>query len=66
MYLPTVDTTSGRLERLRMTPMQIRNLRLNRAGAADADWIARTLDRISRPFGAHVQLTPDGTLAIHP
>lgn len=35
MYFPTVDTTSGRLERL------------------------------SRPFGAHVQLASDRTLALH-
>jgi poly-gamma-glutamate synthesis protein (capsule biosynthesis protein) len=65
MYFPTVDAASGRLESLRMTPMQIRNLRLNRACAVDADWIARTVARISRPFGAHVELAPDGTLALH-
>jgi poly-gamma-glutamate capsule biosynthesis protein CapA/YwtB (metallophosphatase superfamily) len=47
-----------------MTPMQIRNLRLNRAGAADAEWLARTLARISKPFGSLIELAADGSLAL--
>jgi len=46
--------------------MRIRNLRLNRAGAADTDWIARNLARIGRPFGAPVELAADGSLALRP
>ena len=64
MYFPVVEAGTGRLESLRMTPMQIRNLRLNRARAADAECLARTLARISRQFGAHIELTADGTVAL--
>jgi poly-gamma-glutamate synthesis protein (capsule biosynthesis protein) len=66
MYFPAVEPETGRLESLRMMPMQIRKLRVNRATASDAEWLGRTLDRISRPFGAGVELTADGTLALRP
>lgn len=49
-----------------MTPMQIWNLRLNRARAADAEWLAGTLVRISEPFGAPIELAADGSLAPAP
>jgi poly-gamma-glutamate synthesis protein (capsule biosynthesis protein) len=65
MYFPTLQPETGRLESLRMTPMQIRNLKANRAAPADAEWLGSTLGRISQPFGAHVELTADGTLALH-
>jgi poly-gamma-glutamate capsule biosynthesis protein CapA/YwtB (metallophosphatase superfamily) len=64
MYFPTLQPETGRLESLRMTPMQIRNLKANRAAPADAEWLASTLGRISQPFGARVELTADGTLAL--
>ncbi len=66
MYFPTLQPETGRLESLHMTPMQIRNLRANRAIPADAEWLGRTLHRISQPFGARVELAPDGTLALRP
>ena len=66
MYFPTVEPETGQLKSLRITPMQIRNLQLNRARAADAEWLACTLDRISRPFGAQIKLTDDGTLTLRP
>ena len=47
-----------------MTPMQIRNLRLNRARTADAERLARTLARISEPFNAHIGLAADGSLGL--
>jgi poly-gamma-glutamate synthesis protein (capsule biosynthesis protein) len=64
MYFPTVEPATGRLDSLRMTPMQIRNLRLSRARRADAEWLARTLARISRPFGAHIEVAADSTLTL--
>jgi poly-gamma-glutamate synthesis protein (capsule biosynthesis protein) len=66
MYFPTVEPETGRLESLRLTPMQIRNLRVNRAAPADAQWLGSTLHRISQPFGARVEPATDGTLALHP
>jgi poly-gamma-glutamate capsule biosynthesis protein CapA/YwtB (metallophosphatase superfamily) len=64
MFFPTVEAETGRLESLRMTPMQIRNFRLNRAGAADGGWLARTVARISEPFGAQIELAADESLAL--
>jgi poly-gamma-glutamate synthesis protein (capsule biosynthesis protein) len=66
MFFPAVEPETGRLESLRMTPMRIRNLRLNRAAAADAEWLTSTLRRISQPFGAHIDLVGDGTLRLRP
>jgi poly-gamma-glutamate synthesis protein (capsule biosynthesis protein) len=64
MYFATLQPETGRFVSLRMTPMQIRNLRANRATPRDAEWLGNTLARISRAFGTHVKLTADGTLAI--
>jgi poly-gamma-glutamate synthesis protein (capsule biosynthesis protein) len=66
MFFPTVEPETGRLVRLRLAPMQIRNLRLHRATAADAAWLARTLDRLSRPLGAAVDLAGDGAFTLRP
>jgi poly-gamma-glutamate capsule biosynthesis protein CapA/YwtB (metallophosphatase superfamily) len=65
MYFATLQPETGRLVSRRMTPMQIRNLRVNRAAPQDAEWLGHTLARISRAFGARVNLTADGTLALH-
>ena len=65
MYFAALQPETGRLVSLRMTPMQIRNLKANRAAPADAEWLGSTLGRISQPFGARVELTADGTLALH-
>ncbi|MBI2218467.1 MAG: CapA family protein [Candidatus Rokubacteria bacterium] len=64
MYFPAVDASTGRLTALRMTPMHIRRMRLNRASPGDAEWLRRTLDRISRDFGSEVELGADGCLAV--
>jgi len=65
MYFATLHPETGRLVSLRMTPMQIRNLRANRATPEEAEWLGHTLARVSRAFGARVELTADGTLALH-
>jgi poly-gamma-glutamate synthesis protein (capsule biosynthesis protein) len=46
MYFPTVDA-AGRLLTLRIVPLRIRKLRLERATRADAAWLKATLDRES-------------------
>jgi poly-gamma-glutamate synthesis protein (capsule biosynthesis protein) len=60
MYLVTLDR--GRLVRLRMVPLRIERMRLQRAGEADAAWLERMLGRESAPFGTRVELTDDGYL----
>lgn len=63
MFFPSVDPATGRLAGLRMTPLQIRRLRLTRAPAGDVRWLCGTLNRISEPFGVRVGVTADGALS---
>ncbi len=63
LYFPTVGP-DGRLIGLRMTPMRIRKMRLNRPSAAEVEWLRDTVDRISADFGARVELAADGSLVL--
>jgi poly-gamma-glutamate capsule biosynthesis protein CapA/YwtB (metallophosphatase superfamily) len=65
MYFATVDPASGDLIQLRMMPMQIRKLRLNRAAPRDASWLAARLGQISMHFGAWAEMAEDGGLLLH-
>jgi poly-gamma-glutamate synthesis protein (capsule biosynthesis protein) len=64
MYFATLSPVTGELKALRMTPMHIRKMRLNRASDADSRWIRETLERVSAPYGSHVDLMPNGILAL--
>lgn len=64
MYFATVESTTGALVALRMTPMRINKFRLNRANPADARWLSKTLDRISAPFGSRIRLDDQGCLTL--
>jgi poly-gamma-glutamate synthesis protein (capsule biosynthesis protein) len=60
MYFVTLDRSTGRLLGLRMTPLQIRNFRLQHPSAADRTWLRDTLDRECRRFGHEVAFSDDG------
>ena len=64
MYFPSFSAATGELTRLDLTPMQIRKMRLIRTSPADSRWMRETLDRISAPYGSHVNLSADGTLML--
>jgi poly-gamma-glutamate synthesis protein (capsule biosynthesis protein) len=49
-----------------MTPMQIKNFRVNRASPEGAGWLRHTLDRESRRFGVRVALRADHRLELRP
>jgi poly-gamma-glutamate synthesis protein (capsule biosynthesis protein) len=66
MYFASLRRGTGELAGLRMVPMQARKLRLSHAAGPDRQWLAATLGRISRPFGAVVEPGPDGLLVLHP
>jgi poly-gamma-glutamate capsule biosynthesis protein CapA/YwtB (metallophosphatase superfamily) len=63
LYLASLEA-DGALEELRVVPMQARRLRLVRTSREDARWLRATLDRVSRPFGARVELGPDAELIV--
>src|SRR6266508_2201679 len=60
MYFPTLDSETGELVALHMTPMQIRKMQLVRTSAADCEWVRETLARVSKAFGSDVETTRDG------
>src|SRR5215475_1799736 len=66
MYFASLRRGTGELAELRMVPMQARKMRLSHASGPDRRWLATTLGRISRPFGARVELAPDGALVLRP
>jgi poly-gamma-glutamate capsule biosynthesis protein CapA/YwtB (metallophosphatase superfamily) len=66
LYFASLRRGTGELAELRMVPMQARKLRLHPAGEQDRRWLAATIGRISRPFGARVELAPDGALVLRP
>jgi poly-gamma-glutamate synthesis protein (capsule biosynthesis protein) len=66
MYFASLRRGTGELAELRMVPLQARRLRLAHASGPDRRWLAGTLGRISRPFGAAVELAPDGLPVLHP
>jgi poly-gamma-glutamate synthesis protein (capsule biosynthesis protein) len=63
LVLPTL-ASDGALAALDLVPMRTRRFRLERAPLADARWLARRLDEVSRALGARVRLTGDGALAV--
>lgn len=66
LYLATLRPGTGELLDLRMVPVQARRLSLWRAAPADAAFLCRVLDQVSRPFGVQIALTEQGWLAAAP
>jgi poly-gamma-glutamate capsule biosynthesis protein CapA/YwtB (metallophosphatase superfamily) len=64
LYFASLQPGTGELAALHMVPMQARKMRLCRALPADSQWLAMTLDRISRPYGSRIGLEPGGTLTL--
>lgn len=63
-YLASLEPGTGELRELRMVPMQSRRMRLERASAADAEWLCRTLGRAGHRFGTRFQTDPTGGLLL--
>lgn len=64
MYFARLDAATGELLDLRMTPLQRRRFRLQRACREDALWLADALSACSRAFGTRVEAEADGTLSL--
>jgi poly-gamma-glutamate synthesis protein (capsule biosynthesis protein) len=64
MFFASVDPATGRLARLHLTPMQIRNFRLRRASRPDAEWLRDTINREGRRLGVRVERLDDDRLAL--
>jgi len=64
MYFPEVNAGTGELVRLEMVPTKIRHFQVQRASAADAEWLQAMLNREGKPLGTRVT-SEDGTLVLH-
>ncbi len=64
MYFPTLRINDGTLMSLEMVPLQIRNMRLQRASRTDAEWLTGTLERESKAVESHVRLGTDEVLRL--
>lgn len=62
MYLASLESVSGALEELCLIPMRMRRFRLEHAPGEETEWLAKTLDRESRPFGVRVVPAGEGRL----
>jgi poly-gamma-glutamate synthesis protein (capsule biosynthesis protein) len=59
MYFPTMDVPTGELKELLLTPLQIRQFRLQRPSGADRAWLRTNLEVQCRRFG-HCIVDRDG------
>ncbi len=62
-YVATLEP-NGELVGLRMHPLRIRKMRLERARPGDAGWLAETLNRVGEEFGSRFALGDDGALTL--
>ncbi len=63
LYFPRLRD-DGALEALRMTPMRLRRMRLERADAEAVQWLQHTLTREGEGLGNRVVTLPDGGLGL--
>ena len=64
LYWLTLDAGSGEMQRLEMTPLRIRRLRLERLRGKDVGWLAETLTEAGRALGSRVIVTEDELLRV--
>jgi poly-gamma-glutamate capsule biosynthesis protein CapA/YwtB (metallophosphatase superfamily) len=64
LYFASLAPDTGTLAGLQIIPMQARKMRLRHASAADGEWLAMVLDRISSGFGSRIDRQPGGALIL--
>jgi poly-gamma-glutamate capsule biosynthesis protein CapA/YwtB (metallophosphatase superfamily) len=64
LYFPVIDSSTGKLVRLSLSPMRIQRFRLNRPAVGDVDWVRNTLNREGERFGTRVVVGPAGVLEL--
>ena len=64
LYLTCTDSATGELISLRMIPLRVRRMQLERASQADAEWLRTTIEHTSHRFGIRVAARPDDLLEV--
>jgi poly-gamma-glutamate synthesis protein (capsule biosynthesis protein) len=54
MYFASVDPKTGNLLKLEITPMEIRNFRVNEVGTSDLKWVKNRLNRECKKYNSSV------------
>jgi poly-gamma-glutamate synthesis protein (capsule biosynthesis protein) len=64
LYLASIDPANGELISLQMIPLRVRQMRLERASRADAEWLRKTIEHTSRRFKTRVTARPNDLLEV--
>ena len=64
LYFASIDSESGSLAALRMVPMRMRRMRLERAPNDDAEWLRASVAEMSRRFVTRIDISTDGMLKV--
>src|SRR5258708_5523477 len=64
LYFASVDGESGSLTVLRMVPMRMRRMRLERAPIEDAEWLRASVMEMSRRFATRIDISAEGVLRV--
>jgi poly-gamma-glutamate capsule biosynthesis protein CapA/YwtB (metallophosphatase superfamily) len=64
LYFPAIDRSTGSLQLLRMMPMRMRRMRLERVPDEDAEWLRSTVQQASCRFGTRIVRTAEGVLTV--
>ena len=64
MHFPTIRAADRTLVALALVPLQIRNMRLNRASTADRAWVLERLNRECARFGTRISVGSDDALQL--
>ncbi|MCY0939311.1 CapA family protein [Streptomyces sp. H34-S4] len=62
LYLVSLEPDTGRLDHLRIIPLQAHRMRLRHASQEDTAWLHEVLARTSLGFGTRITRDEDGTL----
>src|SRR5437667_345945 len=64
MYLIELDSRSGELIAARLVPMHMRRFKLERAPAADSEWLCNLLNKLGAQFSTGARLDKDSSLRL--
>ncbi len=64
MYFVTVESLTGRLVSLELTPMQTKNFSKHFVTSKDALWLEQKLEKVSKRLGSHVHRGETGTFFV--
>ncbi|HSP12903.1 MAG TPA: CapA family protein, partial [Salegentibacter sp.] len=62
MYFPEIDMETGELIALKLVPMQMKKLRLNKVSDKDLNWLRKILEREGKKLGTGIRKDKENTL----